>query len=181
MREIYTRRLAGLFLGLLAISVSTVDGADKEPFPKEARKRLDYAIGKWKSKTEHLDNDGNVTKTDYSTTRRSFVIDDRVVEIVGFVDGDEPAFRAWEYYDVKNAKYTLTSVDSDGQLWTMKGDLGDEFIWTAIKTRNGTSVGMRFTHYDFTENSFTALGEYSRDGGKSWKAFTRQFLTRIKE
>ena len=96
MRRIYNHRFAGLVLGLMAISMGTVAGADKEPFPKEARKRLDYAIGNWKSKTERLDKDGNVTKTSYSTTKRSFVIEDRVVEIVGFIGG-QPAFRAWEY------------------------------------------------------------------------------------
>ena len=183
MRRDHTHRLAGLVLGVLvAVSASTGADGEEQPFPDEARKRLDYSIGKWRSKTESLDAKGNTTKTSYSRTERRFVIDDRVIEIAGILEADGSTFRAWEYYDVKEAKYTLTSVDREGQLSIMKGDLGDEFVWEASRKRaDGNTMVMKFTHSDFTENSFTALGEMSMDGGRTWRVFTRQFLTRIDE
>ena len=89
-------------------------------------------------------------------------------------------FRAWEYYEVKTEMYTLTSIDRDGRLITMRGELGDLFRWTSASRDlpNGGSFQIRFTHRDIEPDSFTAVGEVSRDGGKSWTVFTRQYLTR---
>ena len=172
-----------LGLGILAMPVCGQVSRDETPFPEGARHRLDYAIGSWVSKTESLDKDGNVVKTTYSESERRFVIDDRVVEISGVMKATGMTFRAWEYYDVENGKYTLTSIDRQGRLITMSGELGEEFRWaTESRTRpDGSSFAMRFTHYDIKPHSFTALGEFSRDGGRTWRAFTRQFLTRRSE
>lgn len=174
-----------MVLGLVVLAMPA-DGQghqDEAPFPAEARRRLDYAIGSWVSKTESLDKNGEVVKTTYSEDQRRFVIDDRVVEISGVMKETGKAFRAWEYYDVRNGKYTLTSIDREGRLFTMRGELGDEFRWTSENREmpGGSSFAMRFTHYDVEPSSFTALGEISRDGGKTWRAFLRQFLTRRSE
>ena len=63
---------------------------------------------------------------------------------------------------------------------TRQGELGGEFQWTSAPRENpdGSSLVMRFTHYDIEKDSFKALGEYSRDGGETWIAFSRQHLTR---
>lgn len=171
--------LGGIFL---ALSAGAQEPRDEEPLPAEARKRLDYAIGSWVSRTESLNQRGEVVRTSYSETRRRFVIEDRVVEISGVLKDSGKTFQAWEYYDEKTGKYSLTSISREGQLTTMSGDLGETFQWASEpKERpDGSSLSIRFTHYDFEPDSFTALGEYSRDGGKTWTAFTRQYLTRKK-
>ncbi|MDA8018958.1 MAG: hypothetical protein MPN21_16070 [Thermoanaerobaculia bacterium] len=153
------------------------------PFPEEARRRLDYAIGSWQSKTETLGRQGEVIRTTVSEDERRFVIEDRVVEISGVMEATGRTFRAWEYYDVQNQKYVLTSIDRDGRLITMSGELGKEFRWTSEPRGlpDGSSFLMRNTHFDVEATSFTALGEISRDGGKTWRAFVRQFLTRRDE
>ena len=124
-----------------------------------------------------------MTRTTESEDERRFVIEDRVVEITGVMKATGMTFRAWEYYDVRNEKYALTSIDREGRLITMSGELGEQFRWTSgeLKTGDGGSFMMRFTHYDIEPASFTALGEFSRDGGKTWRAFTRQFMTRRSE
>ena len=103
-----------------------------------------------------------------------------MIEISGVANKSGNAFRAWEYYDPKEEKYCLTSIDRNGRLITMKGDLGDLFRWTSddLERSDGTTVAMRFTHTDIKPNSFTALGELSFDSGKTWNVFTRQYLTR---
>jgi hypothetical protein len=170
-------------LTILVLSSNTVTLQEKQAFPEEAKKRLDYAIGKWRSKSEYLDKTGNVTKTVYSEDQRKYVIDGRVIEITGLVEESEQTFRAWEYYSIQEKKYTLTSIDKNGTLWTMKGDLGEKVRWTSESKNlaDGRTVALRFTHYDLKEKSFTALGERSTHGGKTWVAFSRQFLTRISE
>ena len=172
-----------LGLGILAMPACGQMSQDEPPFPAEARHRLDYAIGSWESKTERLDQDGKVIRTTYSEDQRRFVIEDRVVEISGVMRESGKAFRAWEYYDVRNGKYSLTSIDREGRLMTMSGELGDQFRWTSESRElpDGSSYAIRFTHYDIEPASFTALGEVSRDGGRTWKAFTRQLLTRRSE
>lgn len=173
-----------LGLGILAMAVSGQAQQDETPFPAEARRRLDYAIGSWESKTESLDKHGKVIKTTtYSEDQRRFVIEDRVVEISGVMKETGKMFRAWEYHDVRNGKYSLTSIDRKGRLMTMSGELGDPFRWTSESREmpDGSSFAMRFTHYDIEPASFTALGEISRDGGRAWRPFLRQLMTRRSE
>ncbi len=176
-----TRMILGLIL--LAMPGDSQAQQDEQPFPEEARSRLDYAIGNWESKTQRLNEKGEVTRTTYSEDQRRFVIEDRVIEITGVMKESGQTFRAWEYYDVRNGKYSLTSIDREGRLITMSGDLSEPFRWTSEprETADGSSFLMRFTHTDIEEASFTALGEFSRDGGKTWRAFTRQLLTRRSE
>lgn len=174
-----------MILGLVILTMPA-DGQTREdetPLPAQARSRLDYAIGLWASKTERLDRMGEVIRTTYSEDERRFAIEDRVVEISGVLKETGETFRAWEYYDVRNGKYSLTSIDREGRLVTMSGELGDQFRWTSAprETPDGGSYLMRFTHFDIEPDSFTALGELSRDGGRTWRAFTRQFLTRRSE
>ena len=173
------RRLL-LTLVSLAVSSIAVAGQTGAALPEEARKRLDYEVGDWRSKSEALDRNGQVTSTSYSRTQRRYVIPGRVLEISGVIEANSQTFRAWVYYSIQEKKYCLTSIDGNGSLWTFKGDLGQEFTWTSEprKRPDGTTYQMRFTHYDFEENSFTALGERSFDGGKTWIAFSRQSLTR---
>ena len=185
MRHTHRLRLTPLALALLVASTATMAQGtqpEEESLPAEARQRLDYGIGMWESETHYLDAEGNLRKTSRSEDTRKFIIDDRVVEITGIIDDGASTFRAWEYYDVATGKYTLTSIDRKGRLVTMKGDLDPTFSWTAsLTSRDGTPFLMRFTHTDIAENSFTAHGEISRDGGTTWRPFTRQYLKRIEE
>lgn len=169
-----------LGLVIIATPLTGQEPREDEPIPAEARKRLDYAIGKWVSKTEGLNQRGEVVRTSYSEDQRRFVIDDRIVEISGVMRESGNAFRAWEYYDERTGKYSLTSINSKGQVMTMSGGLEGEFRWTSEEQKrpDGSSFLMRFTHYDIQPDSFKALGEYSKDGGKTWIPFSRQHLTR---
>ncbi len=164
---------------LVASSVALGQEAD-QPLPKEARERLDYAIGSWTSRTESIGLDGEVRGISFSDSERKFIDGDRVVEIsvVDRASGD--VCRAWEFYDPKEGKYCHTSITGGGQLTAMRGDLGDLFRWTSDdqEDSDGSTMAMRFTHSDFKPNSFAALGEYSLDSGKTWRVFSRQFLTR---
>lgn len=166
----------------VAISSSVLEGQSRSILPKEAKKRLDYEVGEWRSKSENLDRNGNVTSTTYHRTQRRYAIPGRLIEIVGFGQDNTESFRAWVYYSMREKKYCHTSIDRNGSLMTMKGDLGPEFIWSGPMERpGGAGLLMRFTHTEIEENSFTALGEISTDGGTTWRAFSRQYLTRVEK
>jgi hypothetical protein len=148
-------------------------------FPEEARKRLDYEVGDWESEIHRLDRSGRVVRTTYSRSERRYVIPGRVIEVIDFGQDDAQTSLAWVYYSLQEGKYCLTSIDQNGSLMTLRGDLGPVFTWTAPTTKpDGSTPLMRFTHTEIEDDSFTALGEMSADGGNTWTAFTRQCLTK---
>lgn len=153
---------------------------EEDLLPEEARHRLDYAIGSWRSESQRLGAQGEVIKTSYSEDERRFVIEDRVIEISGKMLETGRRHLAWEYFDVRSGKYSLTSIERNGRVTTLSGDLSEPFRWTSAtrETPDGRSYAMRFTHTDIKPDSFTALGELSFDGGETWTAFSRQLLTR---
>ena len=181
----FSARTFACLLGLLLLAMPIQGQAprEEEPLPPEARQRLDYAIGDWVSRTEGLNQRGEVVRTSFSEDQRRFVIENRVVEITGVMRESGKTFRAWEYYDERAGRYSLTSINREGQLMTMSGELGGEFQWASEPQErpNGDTFILRFTHYDIEPDSFKALGEYSRDGGETWTPFSRQHLTRQTE
>ncbi|MDG2170177.1 MAG: hypothetical protein P8L44_19885 [Opitutales bacterium] len=57
----------------------------------------------------------------------------------------------------------------------------DEYVISSTpkKQPNGRELTIRFTHTNIQEDSFEAIMETSIDGGKSWWARYRQYLTRL--
>ncbi len=173
----------GFMLAVLTTSIIAGSLFAKENYndiPAEARARMDYEIGGWRSETQYFNKDGELASTVHSRDERKYIMENRMVEISGVTveNGDE--FRAWVYFDIGARKYTLTGINRNGRLLTMKGDLGREFSWTSdeMKRPNGSRFAIRFDHIDITPNSFTAVGLMSTDNGENWTLFSKQFLTR---
>ena len=152
-------------------------------FPELARERLNYTIGKWRSEAVFLGPSNEVTRTEVSVTDRRFVIDDRVVAIDGEIVETGRKFAAWEYFNTREQKYAITGINHDGAVFTMKGDLGERFIWQSEPrvAADGTSTTIRFEHVDITPDSFTAIGRVSNDGGRTWRVYVRQQMTRLSD
>jgi len=146
--------------------------------PEEAQKRLDYHIGEWSVHIEFLDSAGNVTRTAEGTDISRYLIDSTVVELTTIDDGNNIS-KGWIFYNIKEQKYYLVSVSSEGDLWILKGGL-DQYVITSDPREqlNGKTVQIRFTHYNIEENSFEAIMEYTIDGGKTWRKAYRQIITR---
>ena len=173
------QQLAGIFLLLIFGTANAQDATDD--FPNEARERLDYTIGKWRSEGQFLDSDNNVTRTVVTETDRRYAIGDRVVAIEGVTVASGEKFLAWEYYDTNTRKYTLTGINAAGSLFTMDGELGERFIWESEPRAgaDGRMTAIRFEHVDITADSFTAVGSISHDGGETWRVYLKQYLTRL--
>lgn len=161
---------------VLTASISSL----AQPIPDEAQKRLDHIIGKWELKTEYLDRNGEVRRTVTGTEEAAFLIEDKVVEITTTIPEQNQFSKAWQFYNVAEEKFYLTSVDAKGDHWVLSGDL-KEYTLTSLPTRqaNGRELTIRFTHTNIRENSFEAVMETSIDGGKSWWTRYRQYLTRL--
>jgi hypothetical protein len=170
-------------VGLFALVLMTMDAIAQEEhpdIPDEAKERMAYEIGSWHSETHFFNRSGEITRKENSQTVRNYVMENRMVEISGVIIETGAEFRAWVYFDLPSQKYTLTGINRDGRLLTMRGDLGTEFSWASDEMfrQDGTSYIIRFDHVDITPDSFTAVGLMSNDQGENWTVFSRQFLTR---
>ena len=167
----------------LCLVVPRVAGQTNLPdLPPEARKRLDHHIGEWHVRTEFLGRDGQVVRTTAATDTARYIIPGRVVELTTEIpENGGISTKAWMFYNSARAKYYLTSVDAKGDLWVLSGGL-DEYVITSMPRphpRGGTTM-IRFTHTNIEQDSFEAVMEMSRDGGKIWWKRSRQLVTRRK-
>ena len=125
--------------------------------------------------------DGQVVRTSTGRDTAKYIIPGRVVELTTENLDQGSVSKAWMFYKVAAGKYYLTSVDARGDLWILSGGL-DEYVLTSEprpNPRGGTTL-IRFTHTNIEQDSFEAVMEMSRDGGKTWWKRSRQYLTRRK-
>lgn len=138
--------------------------------PAEARHRLDHHIGVGDIRTEYLDQAGNVARTVLGVDTARYIIPGCVVELTTAIEEVSFVSKAWVFYSIPTREYTLTSVDARGELWILKGGLGEYVITSSPKTQeDGRVITIRFTHIDVEENSFTAVMEFSHDEGRMWQ------------
>lgn len=149
------------------------------PLPEEARKRLDHSIGEWTFVTKVFNRNGEVIREIEGRDKNRFVIADRVVEHINRT-GDATS-RGLMFYNFREKRFQMTSVDKSGDLWILSGGL-DKYILTsrARKRPNGSESMIRFVHENIQADSFEAKMEISFDGGETWRLRSRQFLKRVK-
>ena len=164
------------FFTLLAFALSL----PAQTIPEEAQNRLNHIIGKWELKTEYLGRNGEVRRTVSGREEAKFLIEDKVVEITTTIPEQNQFSKAWQFYNVAEGKFYLTSVDAKGDHWVLSGGL-EQYVITSQpkKQANGRELTIRFTHKNIQENSFEAVMETSIDGGESWWTRYRQYLTRL--
>ena len=180
MRLFYPLLLSFAFVGL-----TTVYSPAQQPngeLPEEARKRLEHAIGKWEVTTKFYNADGEVIRENKGIDTNRYVIPGRLIEHnIANSEGVTTA-RGQMFYNVREEKFCVTSVDANGDLWILTGGL-DTFVLTSRPREqpNGTVMMVRFTHENIEEDSFEAQMEISRDGGETWRKGYRQFIKRLEE
>lgn len=169
---------AALLVVLLVGSVSA-EAAEELDFA-EARSRLTYLVGTWNATTEYLDDLGNVVRKVQGSHEANWAIDGTVVEVKASVPELEVVTRLQFFHNVSEDRFYMTSVDAQGDLWVLSGDLGAELVLTSApkKQPDGKQLVVRLTHHDIGEDSFATLMEYTENKGKSWQTGFRQYLTR---
>ena len=173
-------RFFALLVTTVGINLVVAQSAPPE-LPAEARKRLDHHIGQWDVQTEFIGRDGQVVRTTAARDTAAYIIDARVVELTNEDLARGSISKAWMFYNFAESKFYLTSVDAAGDLWVLSGGL-DEYVITSEPRphpRGGTTQ-IRFTHSNIEQDSFDAVMEMPRDGGKTWWKRSRQRLTRRK-
>lgn len=173
-----SRTLMGSSLVLALISAAGPATAQDDVLPDVARERLEYAIGEWDIVGERIRRDGSVGEVTEGGQVATWLVPGKIVQMA---DRDpNGGGRSWWVYDVAAEAWTLLSIGVEqGAVWVLKGNLDEWVITSEPRMRpDGSSVIIRFTHYDIEPDSFRALQEVSRDDGETWTAVFRQTLTR---
>jgi len=170
-------RFAALLAAGFVVPIFWAQGGP-QPLPAEAQKRLDHHVGEWDVRTEILGREGQTLRTTTARDTAEYIIPGRVVELTT-VSNEQTVSKAWMFYNAAAEKFYLTSVDARGDLWILTGDL-DEYVLTSEPKPHprGGTLTLRFRHSEIKPDSFKALMEMSRDGGKKWWIRSRQTLTR---
>ncbi|MBX7540079.1 hypothetical protein [Qipengyuania sphaerica] len=144
-----------------------------------AVKQLRGAIGKWDVTTTFYRDDGSVARKAVGTYTFDWVIEDRIVTGVSEIPEFGMKSAILFYHRPATSEVEMVSVGPDGQLWTMTGADTTETRETPVVTNpDGSTIKLRFTRFNVTENRFESRMDRSSDGGKTWVQGNHQLFVR---
>ena len=175
------RSRIALVLSVMLLSAVAARAQQGGELPAEAKQRLDSLVGKWTSKWEYLNKEGEVVGSATGGEVGRYAQGDWLVEWTTEVidqSGQKRISKAWWFYNRQDKKIYLTSVGQDGDLWVLSGDPVEFTITSWPKQRaDGSTIIIRFKHGEAEEGILTAVMEFSLDEGKTWTRGFRQTMT----
>ena len=173
-------------LALMAITAEPLaarDQAQAEEVVSPAVAQLRHVIGEWEVKTTFLKQDGTAAGTFDGTYTFEWVMVDQIVKGASTIPQFKMASGLLFYLRPGTNEIEMASVGPDGQLWVMTGPQDSETRETpVVDMPDGTTLKLRFTRYNVTENGFESKMERSTDGGETWVQGNHQlFVRRIPE
>jgi hypothetical protein len=175
-------------LALIALVLSGASAAGQQPGAanREAMKKLDYLVGKWKG--DATATYGKDTKQLVQTEDVQFKLDGVVIAVEGIGRGKQPGkdddailFHAYAVmsFDAEAKKYKVKAYRVEGQSVDADLSLTEKgFIWGFKQPGRGVEV--KYTMTLTRKGQWHEIGEYSLDG-KSWTKFIEMTLSRVKE
>jgi len=174
----------------VVITVLAVSPAVAQPpgaANREAMKKLDYLVGKWKGEAT-VRAGPSETKTLTQTENVQFRLDGVVLLVEGIGRGKLPGkdeegvlFNALGVmsYDAQAKKYKVKAYRSEGQSVDADMTLTEKgFIWGFKEPQRGLEV--KYTMTVTPKGEWHEIGEFSQDA-KTWTKFIEMTLTRVKE
>lgn len=168
-------------LAALAVPVHAQDagGPPAEELPSLALEQLRSVIGSWDVTTEFLRPDGSVAGAFDGTYTFEWVMKDRIVKGMSEIPEFEMASGILFYLRESTDEVEMVSVGKDGQLWTMTGpDTSETRETPVVEMPDGTSLKLRFTRYNVSQDRFESRMDRSTDGGESWVPGNHQVFAR---
>ncbi len=174
----------GTLLALLLIATGLAAQTDPvspatSPPVSPGVEQLRHDVGTWDVTTEFLAPDGSVRRTVKGTYQFEWVVPDRVV--IGRTEQPELGQASGILYYYRESTDTIeqVSVGADGHLWVLSGPAdGDVRMSPPTQRPDGSTIQLRFTHYNVEPDRFESKMEITRDGGETWVPGNHQVLTR---
>ena len=147
--------------------------------PGLAIAQLRHVVGGWDVTTEFLQLDGSVAASFEGTYHFEWVVPDAVVRGVSTIPKLNQTSAILFYVRPSQNEIEMVAVGKDGQLWTMTGKDTEETRETPLVSMpDGSSLKLRFTRYNVTQDGFESQMEASTDGGETWVRGNHQVFVR---
>ena len=152
-----------VFVSVLVLSgVPAGAQAPPPPLPQKAKARLERMIGTWESRWDYLDKEGNVRRSVAGTETMRYLVEGRVIGMSTRVPETGSYNESLVYFNVKEDRLYLVSVDPSGQLWKLTGEAdGHVLAAEPVKLPDGREMMIRFT-----ENETGPRFSRGRDGAQ---------------
>lgn len=174
-----------LLAAALVIAAPMPAMAQEETVPPPAAEliqsvaQLRHVIGEWDVVTTFYRDDGSVAGSAEGSYSFEWVLEDKIVKGMSVIPAWEVASGLLFYLRGSTREIEMVSVGPDGQLWTMTGPFGGETRETpSVEMPDGSSLKLRFTRFNVTQNRFESRMERSKDGGATWTLGNRQVFVR---
>ncbi|GEM_PF-951750 len=164
-----------------ALAQEATQAETAQQAPGTALQQLRHVVGTWDVVTEFLRSDGSVAGVAEGTYEFAWVVEDKVVQGVSRIPEFGMASGILFYLRPGTNEVEMVSVGADGQLWVMTGPQNSETRQTPVVTMpDGTTLKLRFTRFNVSENRFESRMERSTDGGETWGPGNHQvFMRRV--
>jgi len=164
-------------LGLATPQLHAQEGEQEMVNPAVAQMR--HVIGEWDVATTFIKADGEPAGTFDGTYTFEWVMEDRIIKGMSAIPEFNMASGLLFYLRPATNEIEMVSVGPDGKLWTMTGPQGSETRETPIVDMpDGTTLKLRFTRFNVTQDMFESRMERSTDGGETWSQGNHQLFTR---
>lgn len=176
--------IAALMLAL-PMSAKAQDGTAAEAAPETspAVEQLRHVIGEWDVVTTFIRPDGSVAGRFDGSYVFEWVMEDKIVKGLSTIPQFQMSSGLLFYLRDSTGEIEMTSVGPDGQLWVMTGPQDSETRETpVVDMPDGTTLKLRFTRFNVSEDRFESKMERSTDGGATWVQGNHQvFVRRVAE
>ena len=171
--------VAILLAASVAAPVAAQDVVTDRAEASQALEQLRHVIGEWDVVTTFYRDDGSVAGDFAGTYTFDWVMQDKIVQGVSAIPQFNMASGILFYLRSSTSEIEMASVGPDGHLWVMTGPQDSETRETPnTEMPDGSTLKLRFTRYNVSEDRFESKMERSTDGGKTWVQGNHQVFVR---
>ena len=160
----------------------TISDARAAEIKQAALDLFAWQEGRWASKWEWLDKDGNVVGTFEGEEEFKPLVDEYSQMMINRVPSQNQISYVLLSYNPVEHEIAFLNVGPKGQYWVMKQDPETmTMVSEPTLLPNGQEITLRFTTLRKDADSMDVQMERSLDRGQTWQVGFRQYMTRIKD
>jgi hypothetical protein len=147
-----------------------------------AVEQLRHVIGEWDVVTTFIRPDGSEAGSFDGIYAFEWVMEDKIVKGLSTIPQFKMASGLLFYLRDSTGEIEMASVGPDGHLWVMTGPQDSETRVTPnTDMPDGTTLMLRFTRFNVSEDRFESKMERSINGGETWVQGNHQLFVRKRE
>ena len=138
-----------------------------------------YQLGRWDSRWDIYDGDGNIVRSFTGVEEFKPLVDDHSQMLINNVPEQNQTTYAMLSYNEIEHKIIFLNAGPRGDYWIMRQDPETmTMISEPHKNADGSEVILKFSTLRQTAEAFDMKMDISRDNGQTWQLVNKQYLTR---